>query len=131
MRKLTLALVLTASGMVYADAPKYTRKTTDIKVQQTDATKKLEVKKKDEPKGPDKEVTADLFFQIQGQVQNIRDAQIEELKSLIQDTDDGDPEKPDLLFRLAEQYSQKARFWHFNAMEAYGKIEAEIGRAHV
>ncbi len=117
-----LSLVLFSSTAVFADA-KYTRKTSDIKVQQTQATKKLETKKSEEPKGPSKEITADLFFQVQGAQQNIREAQMVELKSLIQETEDNDPEKPDLLFRLAELYAQKQRYFHFKAMEIYAKVD--------
>jgi TolA-binding protein len=102
--------------------PKYNRKTVDIKVQQTEATKKLEARKTEKEKAQP-ELTADQYFVIEGVVQNIQDEVIDNLKVLIQETDDKDPEKADLLYRLAEAYANKVRFWHYRALENQIKSE--------
>jgi len=133
MRKLTclvhaaggaLALCVVSSGVARADA-KYTRKTMEIKVKQTEATAKLEARKADpnEKKGPAPEITADRYFQIEGAVQDIQDEVIAELEELIRETADDDPEKADLLFRLAEAFADKERFYHIQGMDAQIKSE--------
>lgn len=126
MRTLKFALVGAILGLVASAPagaqPKYNRKTSEIKVKQTEATRKLEPKEKaKEEAAPPPEFTADQFFQIQGEVQSIRDEQIDEYKQLIRETPDDDPEKADLLFRLAELFAQKQRYYHYRAMEALTK----------
>jgi TolA-binding protein len=126
MRHVKVLCVAAAALFATATAeaqPKYNRKTVDIKVQQTDATKKLEARKSDKEKAVP-ELTADQFFVVEGAVQNIQDEVIDNLKDLINETDDKDPEKADLLFRLAEAYANKVRYWHFRGMEALGKSES-------
>lgn len=126
---------LTAGSVAPAmAAPKYTRDSdVNIKVEQTEATAPLvekdEATKKAKDEPPQPTITADKFIAIQGKVQFIRDAQIEAFKLLVADTDDDNPEKPDLLFRLAELYAQKQRYWRFRGMEQYQKINAAKSRA--
>ncbi|HTE49806.1 MAG TPA: tetratricopeptide repeat protein [Kofleriaceae bacterium] len=94
----------------------------DVKVKQTELTRGL----KDKSTGKSEfvpEVTADQFINIQGKVKLIRGQQIAEYRRLIEETAPDDPELPDLLFRLAEQYAQQQRYWRFRFMEMYGKIE--------
>jgi tetratricopeptide (TPR) repeat protein len=125
IRYLGSALVgtlLFATGTVALADVKYTKKTSGPELKQTDATKKLEARKKaPKEKDPAPEITADQFMHLETEVQNIRDEQIEEFKELIQETEEDDPERPDLLFRLAELYAGKQRFHHFQAMEAAAK----------
>lgn len=113
------------SGGVVSAAPKYTRDSPklNIDVKKTDKTKGLERKPSEKPEEKKPELTADDFIQIQGQVKNIRNAQIDLFKQLIEDTDPKSSEMPDNLFRLAELYAQKQRYWRFRAMEMYPAID--------
>ena len=123
---LSMTVSLTAvSGGVGEAAPKYTRENPKLKidVKKTDRTRGLERQKGDAPKETKPELSADDFIQIQGDVKNIRNAQIDLLKQLIEDTDPKSNEMPDFLFRLAEAYAQKQRYWRFRAMEMYTKLD--------
>ena len=123
---LSMTVSLTAvSGGIGEAAPKYTRENPKLKidVKKTDRTRGLERKKGDAPKETKPELSADDFIQIQGDVKNIRNAQIDLLKQLIEDTDPKSNEMPDFLFRLAEAYAQKQRYWRFRAMEMYTKLD--------
>lgn len=117
---LLLLLPSAASG----DA-RYNRKTVEIKVDQTERTKKIEVKKPEEAEKKQPTITADDFIQIEGEVAELRDELIEEYIAAIDDADDDDPRKPELMFRLAEAYSQNQRYFHSMAMETAMKIDAE------
>jgi len=122
------ALAATALALpAGAQAPpttKYKRTGTrvDVKVKQTELTRGLK-EKTDSKSEFVPEVTADQFMNIQGQVKLIRGQQIAEYRRLIEETEADDPELPDLLFRLAEQYAQQQRYWRFRFMEMYAKIE--------
>jgi tetratricopeptide (TPR) repeat protein len=94
----------------------------DVNVKQTERTRGLK-QKGDSKSEFIPEVTADQFMNIQGQVKHIRGQQIAEYRRLIEETKPDDPELPDLLFRLAEQYAQQQRYWRFRFMEMFGKIE--------
>ena len=121
-----LALVL-ASGSALAQAqPKYKREggaKLNVKVKQTELTKGLKENTAAGKSNFVPEVSADEFLNIQGQVKHIRAQQIAEYRRLIDDTEKDDPELPDLLFRLAEMYSQQQRYWRFRYMEMFGKID--------
>lgn len=123
------ALLVPSIGLGQQPGGRYKRKTSDIKVKQTERTKKIEAKKKDKDDEPRPEITADQFMQIETKVQQIRDEQIVEYQELIKDTPENDPERPDLLFRLAELYAQKQRYWRFRGMELYAKIDATKDKA--
>lgn len=105
-------------------APKYTResKKLDIKVKKTTKTQglKRKPKVKEEVKP---ELTADDFIKLQGETKNIQNKQIKVLKLLIEDTDPKSKEMPGLIFRLAEAFAQKQRYWRFRAMEKYPEID--------
>lgn len=105
-----------------AGAQRYKRESTikQVNVKQTERTKKLEAKPKEEQQPT---ITADELIDLQGQVRNIRKEQIQQFQLLIADTDVDDPERPDLLFRLAELYAQQQRYWRFRAMETYAEID--------
>jgi tetratricopeptide (TPR) repeat protein len=94
----------------------------EVKVKQTELTRGLKEKTGTKSEFVP-EITADQFMNIQGQVKLIRAQQIAEYRRLIEETPADDPELPDLLFRLAEQYAQQQRYWRFRHMEMYGKIE--------
>ena len=55
-------------------------------------------------------------------VKSITDVQITKYKRLIDVTNDTDPEKPDLLFRLAELYNEQYRYYDFRSRELDEKI---------
>ncbi|MEM9492392.1 MAG: tetratricopeptide repeat protein, partial [Myxococcota bacterium] len=117
-----VALGVALAIPVTADAQRYKRNNLirQIDVKQTRRTKKIEAKKQKEKQPA---ITADEFIAIQGKVGHIRKAQVKQYELLIEDTDDNDPELPDLLFRLAELHSQQHRYWRFRGMEMYGKID--------
>ncbi|ACY15027.1 tetratricopeptide repeat protein [Haliangium ochraceum] len=108
-----------------ADAQRYKRESTikRIDVKQTDKTKKIQPKtKQDQQVQPT--LTADDLIELQGKVREIRKEQIQQFALLIEDTDPDDPERPDLLFRLAELYAQQQRYWRFRAMDLHAEIDA-------
>jgi TolA-binding protein len=119
-----LATVTVGAPRVAGAETKYSRKTMDIKVQQTEKTKKLDTTKKDAgPAAP--ELTADDFLDIETEASGIRKELIEEYKGAIDDAEDDDPRKPELMFRLAEAYSKMQRYSHAMKMEALAKADKE------
>jgi len=101
-------------------AGKYTKKESEIVATQTALTKPVQ-KAKDEKKRPT--ITADdVFGGVGEKVKSITDVQINKYKRLIDVTNDNDPEKPDLLFRLAELYNEQYRYYDFRARELDEKI---------
>lgn len=60
-------------------------------------------------------VTADAVLAAEQRNQPIRIEQEQLLEKLVRDTPDSDPDKPDLMFRLAELYAQQLRFWRIKA----------------
>lgn len=63
-------------------------------------------------------VTADDLLRIEADNEPIRREQEELLVTLARETPETDPEKPDILFRLAELYAKQLRFWRMKATEA-------------
>jgi len=61
---------------------------------------------------------------VQTKMAKINDQLIGKLQRLIRITDDTDAEKPDLMFRLAELFAEKQRFYTFRAGEMDEKIAA-------
>lgn len=101
-------------------AGKYTKKESEITATQTALTKPTQ-HAKDEKKKPT--ITADdVFGGVGEKVKSITDVQIQKYKRLIDVTNDNDPEKPDLLFRLAELYNEQYRYYDFRARELDEKI---------
>lgn len=101
-------------------AGKYTKKESEIQATQTALTKPTQAKK-DEKTRP--EITADdVFGGVGEKVKAVTDQQIKVMNRLIQNTSDSDPEKPDLLFRLAELYAEQQRYYNFRARELDEKI---------
>jgi tetratricopeptide (TPR) repeat protein len=102
---------------------KYNRKTKDIKVEQTEHTRKLGKKEGVLPSEPEPSITADKFYQIQAQIQGDIDLLIEEYKEQLKEVSPNDPLRLQLGFRLAEAYATKQRFHHAQQMEAVIKLE--------
>jgi len=126
--RLPLAVLVAAAlswpGLAIGQAkPKYTRNVKiDVKVKQTDRTKKIEEKphEKSELKP---QLSADEFMEVLGKIQVIKGEQIKALEALIEETDSDDPELPDLYFRVAEAYAQMQRYWDHRAMGLYTDID--------
>ena len=92
-----------------------------VAVSQTNLTKP------EAPPPPKKEtgptITVDQFVeQKQAQLQKLVDKQIAKMTGLIKVTDDGDPQKADFWFRIAELYADKQRFYNFQARSLDQKI---------
>ena len=101
---------------------KYQRKTKEIKVEQTDRTKKLEPHAP-KPAGPDPTLTADKFFGIQAQLQKDYDTLVATYKDELKDIPANHPLRLDYGFRLAEALAQQYRFYHSMALEASIKAD--------
>src|SRR5262245_2135824 len=79
-------------------------------VPQTNLTKPAPPPKETKQSGPT--ITAEEFSQVKmGQINVINDKQIQQLQRLIRITEDDDPQKADLYFRLAELYAEKQRYF--------------------
>jgi pentatricopeptide repeat protein len=100
---------------------KYPRKVKDIKVEQTERTKKIEPKEK--PAAPEASITADKFFAVQGQLQKDYDALIATYKEQLREIPPDDPLRLDYGFRLAEALAQQFRFYHSMSLEAQIKAD--------
>jgi TolA-binding protein len=109
-----------------AQAPKYQRTTPKVKVdvKQTERTKKLSERALKTKKETRPTLTSEQFLDVQGQVGGIRKSQQSKLVRLIKITGDDNPDKPKLLFRLAESFSKEQRYYRFRAFELYEKIES-------
>jgi tetratricopeptide (TPR) repeat protein len=104
-------------------AGKYTKQEATIQATQTAITKPTQ-HKTDERKKPS--ITAeDVFGGVGEKVKSVTDQQIKVLARLIDNTNDSDPEKPDLLFRMAELYNEQYRYYDFRARELDEKIFAQ------
>lgn len=115
-----LVAALVIAPTVGNAAGKYTKKESEITATQTALTKPVQ-HKKDEKARPT--ITADdVFGGVGEKVKSITDVQIQKYKRLIDVTNDTDPEKPDLLFRLAELYNEQYRYYDFRARELDEKI---------
>jgi TolA-binding protein len=124
-RAIVIAGVVGFAAQAFA-APRYTKKESTIEATQTALTKPTQ-NKKDEKKKP--EIQADDIFQGVGQqIKSVTDQQINVLKRLIDNTSDSDPEKPDLLYRMAELYAEQQRYYNFRARELDAKIFDALNR---
>src|SRR5262245_2343527 len=115
MRTLILAGVLAAATTSLADPPRYTRKPDlRIDVKLSNRVKPVQSSTASPQRAP---ITADIALAIEVNAQPIRREQEAILVRLVNDTPDDDPEKPDLMLRLAEHYAQQLRFWRLKAIE--------------
>lgn len=114
MRKLMIIGVVAAASAASAQ-PRYTRKQpTVIAVTQSARVKPVKPIKAE----PAKPITADTVLLIRDRQQPLRREQQAILEQLVKDTPDDDPDKADLLFRLAEQYAQQLQFWRLKSVES-------------
>jgi tetratricopeptide (TPR) repeat protein len=108
-----------ALSSVAGAAGKYSKQEAQITATQTAITKPTQhVVEKKKPT-----ITAeDVFGGVGEKVKSVTDAQIKVLARLIDNTSDSDPEKPDLLFRMAELYNEQYRYYDFRARELDEKV---------
>ena len=130
-------LLVAACGLASTSAmgaAKYNKKESEIQATQTALTKPAQ-HAKDEKHAPT--ITADDVFQgVGNQVKSITDGQIKVLQRLVDVTNDQDPEKPDLLFRMAELYAEQEHYYNFRAREIDQKVyeanqhgqESQVGK---
>jgi hypothetical protein len=109
------ALIVIALGATaaHADPPKYTRPKAEAPpVKLSDRTKPIEPKKiVDHP------LTGSDILRIEEDRQPIRKQQELVLARLAANTPDDDPDKADILFRLAELYAKQSRFWRLKTFD--------------
>jgi hypothetical protein len=113
MRTLLLAFVA-ISVTAYADPPKYTRHQIAVDVMQSSRVSPIRPISPSQPPRPS--TTADAALARERAVAPIRKEQEAVLADLVRDTPDDDPQKADLMFRLAELYAMQARFWRLEAI---------------
>jgi hypothetical protein len=115
MRKLIVVVIVAAASTAHADRPRYTRKQpVEVVVKLSDRVKPVQPVKQDRPRP----VSADAVLLIKERQQPLRREQEAILEKLIKDTPDDDTDKPDYMFRLAEQYAQQVQFWRLKSVEA-------------
>ncbi len=118
---LAISLVLGGTATVHA-VGKFTKKEDAVIATQTALTKPVP-KAEAEKKKPG--MTQNDVFSGQGEsLKAVTDSQIKVLQRLIDITNDSDPEKPDLLFRMAELFADQTRYYNFRARELDEKIFA-------
>ncbi|HEY4241688.1 MAG TPA: hypothetical protein VGM88_17825 [Kofleriaceae bacterium] len=114
MRILAMLAILSATAA--ADAPKYTRKqTVTVDAPRSERTKPIAPRELP-PAAPT--VTGAQVMHLEESKDPARNAQARILEDLIDKTSEEDPEKPELMFRLAELYAKQYRFWNLKAIEA-------------
>lgn len=99
-----------------ADAPKYTRtQSVRIDAPRTERTRPLQAHELP-PATPS--VTGSDVLLAEERSEPLRRDQEQLLEKLIRNTTDDDPDKPELMFRLAELYAKQQRLWRIEAAEA-------------
>jgi TolA-binding protein len=121
--KLIVGSVLVAAGPAWA-GPKYTKKETEIKAVQTERTAPPRPKEQ-KKQGPN--LKGDLFTPEQmqkraTQIRQINQAIIDKTKYLIDRTEDSNPDKPELMYRLAELYNENRQYFNFRARSLDEKV---------
>jgi hypothetical protein len=113
MRKLVIIGIVLVSSLAIAERPKYTRKQPlVVPVPQSKRVKPVEPVMQERPKP-----SADALLLIKERQQPLRREQEVILEKLVKDTPDTDPDKPDLMFRLAEQYAKQLQFYRLKSVE--------------
>jgi hypothetical protein len=113
--RLTLSILALLCATAHADHRRYTRHP-DVHIDAPPPRRAPSVHPAPHPAQPS--VTADDMLAIEEANQPIRIEQEKVLEGLVRDTPDDDPQKPDLMFRLAEHYAQQLRFYKLRSIEA-------------
>jgi len=115
MRFILFALVIATTASA---SPKYIRKPDlHLDVKQSARTKPLPPPERHTPEATTPAVRADDILDLEDKAAPLRAEQQAILIQLVRDTPDTDPDKPDFLFRLAEQYALQLRHWRLRAVE--------------
>jgi len=109
---LVAALVLGGISTAWASG-KIQKKEETVDAKQTALTKPVSKADRDKKK-PDLAIS-DVFSGKGADLKAVTDAQIKVLQRLIDATSEGDAEKPDLLFRMAELYAEQQSYYNFKA----------------
>lgn len=116
MRTLLIVAVVTGAAVASADPPRYTRKpNVQIDVKLSARTRPLEPHELPPAKPA---VNGSDILVIEEKREPYRRGQERLLEKLVANTPDDDPQKPDLLFRLAELYAKQQRFWRLEGIDA-------------
>src|SRR5688572_17957332 len=112
-----------ASAQAAAPAGKYTKREIEVQgVPQTELTKPVQPPK-DAKKQTGPVLTADQFVgQRQEKIVRLNKTTIDKFQRLLRVTDDDDPQKADLHFRIAELYDEQQRYNTFQARSLDQKI---------
>lgn len=114
MRNLLVLVSVLLATPAFADAPRYTRKQNVV----VDVKLSGRVKPIQPTTGVQgRAATANEVMVIEEQTEPLRREQEVILGQLVAETPDDDPDKADLLFRLAEHYARQQRFWRLESME--------------
>lgn len=116
---LAASLLLGGASTVFG-AGKIAKKEESVVATQTALTKP--VAKADKNKNRPDLTASDVFSGQGDKLKAVTDAQIKVLQRLIDATSESDPEKPDLLFRMAELYAEQERYYSFKARELDEKV---------
>ena len=106
-------LLVVVSTAAYADRRTYTRQAAVPPSKRSATTPKVS------PPPARPAVTATAILQQDLDNQPIYTEQVAILEKLVRDTPDSEAEKPDLMFRLAEQYAKQWRFWTIEENEKH------------
>ena len=117
---LVAALVLGGLSSAVAVPQKIQKAEAAVDAKQTALTKPLSKADRDKKK-PDLAIS-DVFSGKGADLKAVTDAQIKVLQRLIDATSESDPEKPDLLFRMAELYAEQQSYYNFKARDLDEKI---------
>lgn len=111
------------------DKIKFDRSSAKIKIKKTPRVNSFAKKQTKSLQGTlEPTVSSEQFLQIETLSQDINDAVIRELIFLIQDTPMSEAnERAALLFRLAESWAKKRRYFHFKGMELHAAIDVSQG----
>ena len=114
MRNLLVLVSVLLATSAYADAPRYTRKqNVALDVKLSDRVKPI----KPTTGVQGQPATATDVMAIEEQNEPLRREQEVILGQLVRETPDDDPEKADLLFRLAGHYAKQQRVWRLKSLE--------------
>jgi hypothetical protein len=112
MRNLIFVIATVLAAPAAADPPNYKRKVNVV----VEVKLSNRVKPKPPTATPGVPITADGIVRIEELTQPIRREQERVLQQLVRDTPDDDPDKPDIMFRLAEHYAKQLQFWRLQTI---------------
>lgn len=118
MRKLIFTIIVAASATAQADHRTYTRKAAVPPAASQAKPAELAKPAAEKPAPANPTFTANQLLEIEETNQSLRAQQADILEQLVRDTPDTDPQKPDIMFQLAEHYAREMRFWRIKQGDA-------------